>query len=282
MAFRQGFLKTKIKSKGLKHVISSWILLIGWVLSNKVISGILIIILLAPTCLGHLGWGQQVSSCGTGSVKQLKNMLHHIVIYMPWGRTRSLVDSVLWLNFSSLIAFPLFLHLLISIIINCLSLLFRTLGKLKNLKIFLQTRRRDKRGLYPGRSYRVLLSFRSLCSLILLTPEGNRGDDRSVYFLLNKGDVDSPGLEEQKSWTFFSKNSRVPGLVSIFCTMKTWSLFLTTLLYHLNKYLNINKPITKGWWSMELCNSTQKSPPIPDGNQENNFWCVFYLCTSYN
>ena len=35
-------------------MISSWILLIGWVLSNKVISGILIIILLAPTCLGSL------------------------------------------------------------------------------------------------------------------------------------------------------------------------------------------------------------------------------------
>lgn len=173
MAFRQGFLKTKIKSKGLKHMISSWILLIGWALSNKVISGILIIIILAPTCLGHLGWGQQVSSCGTGSVKQLKNMLHQIVIYMPWGRTRILVDSVLCLNFSSLIAFPLFLHLLISIIINCLSLLFRTLGRLKNLKIFLQTRSRDKGGLYPGRSYRVLLSFRSLCSLILLNPEGN-------------------------------------------------------------------------------------------------------------
>ena len=152
MAFRHRFLKAKIKSKALKHVISSWILLIGWVLSNKVISGILIIILLAPTCLGHLGWGQQVSSCGTGSVKQLKDMLHQIIIYMPWGRTRSLVDSVSWLKFSSLFAFPLFLHLLISLIINFLSLLFRTLGRPKNLKFFLQTRSRDKRGLYPGKS----------------------------------------------------------------------------------------------------------------------------------
>ena len=245
MAFRQEFLKTKIKSKGIKHMISSWILLIGWVLSNKVISGILIIILLAPTCLGHLGWGQQVSSCGIGSVKQLKDMLHQIVMYMPWGRTRSLVDSVLWLNFFSLIAFPLFLHLLISVIINSLSRFFRTLGRLKNLKFFLQTRSRDKRGLYPGRSYRVLFSFRSLCSLIFLHPEGNRGDNHSGYFLLNKGDVDSLGLEEQKSWTFFSKNSRVPGLMSAFCTMKTRSLSLTTLSYHLNKYLKINKPITK-------------------------------------
>ena len=176
-------------------------------------------------------------------------MLHQIVIYMPWGRTRSLVDSVLWLNFFSLIAFPLFLHLLISVIINSLSRFFRTLGRLKNLKFFLQTRSRDKRGLYPGRSYRVLLSFRSLCSLILLNPEGNRGDNHSGYFLLNKGDVDSLGLEEQKSWIPFAKNSQVPSLASYFELWKhDFSLWSLCHSIWTNNW-KLRNTLKRRWWS---------------------------------
>lgn len=83
IAFRQGFLKTKIKDECLKHVISLWILLIVWVLSNKVI--------FLPSW-SSLFWFQLfwvsmavVSRFHHGvlvSVKQLKKM-HRIVIYIP-------------------------------------------------------------------------------------------------------------------------------------------------------------------------------------------------------
>ena len=67
--FRQAIFKIKNKGKYLKCMIISWILQVVWVLINKMISSILIIILLAPSCFCHLGCGQQVSSCGPGFCK---------------------------------------------------------------------------------------------------------------------------------------------------------------------------------------------------------------------
>ena len=62
------------------------------------------------------------------SAEQLKDM-HQIVMYIPWGGTRTLFYC--WT-----IAFPLLLHSLTSLISNCLSLLFGTQGRPRRLKPF--------------------------------------------------------------------------------------------------------------------------------------------------
>lgn len=67
--------------------------------------------------------------------------------------------------------FSFVLHSLTSLIINCLSLLFWAQGR-PNKKWGTQ------RNLYPGGPCKILLSFSLLFSLIILSPEGNRGRTR--------------------------------------------------------------------------------------------------------
>ena len=133
----------------------------------------LVITRLAPTSLSLLGCGQQVSSQGPGFCKTTQGYVASDCYLYPLRRNQESCDSVLWLNFSCLVAFPLFLDFLISVIINCLSLLFGTLTRPQKLQLFLQKRSGDKRELYEGGHCRVKLCFSSLFSSILLNPEGN-------------------------------------------------------------------------------------------------------------
>ena len=75
------------------------------------------------------------------------------------------------LNYSFLIAFPLFLHFFISLISNCLSLLFGTQGRPRKLKPFLQRAMRDQRGFctQEGPIGSCSITSSSLLLLLLLT-----------------------------------------------------------------------------------------------------------------
>ena len=78
--FQTGDFQIKDKGKDLKCVIISWIILIDGVLINKVMSGILIIILLVRTCLAVVsGFHHEILV----SEKQLKYMLYQFIIYIP-------------------------------------------------------------------------------------------------------------------------------------------------------------------------------------------------------
>lgn len=56
----------------------------------------------------------------------------------------------------------------------------------------------DTEGTVSRKALQDPAQFQFPLSSILLNPKGNRGDDRSGYFLLNRGDVNSLGLEERK------------------------------------------------------------------------------------
>ena len=78
--FQTGDFQIKNKGKELKCEIISQILLTDGVLINRVISGILIIILLVPTCLAVItGFHHEMLV----SRKQLKDVLRQFIIYIP-------------------------------------------------------------------------------------------------------------------------------------------------------------------------------------------------------
>ena len=77
--FQTGDFQIKNKGKELKCEIISQILLTDGVLINRVISGILIIILVLTCSAVITGFHHEILVSG----KQLKDMLHQFIIYIP-------------------------------------------------------------------------------------------------------------------------------------------------------------------------------------------------------
>lgn len=98
--------------------------------------------------------------------------------------------------------FSFVLHSLTSLIINCLSLLFWAQGR-PNKKWGTQ------RNLYPGGPCKILLSFSLLFSLIILSPEGNRGRTRKgMKFWIERLSINlAEKIGFRRPWFYFWVNN---------------------------------------------------------------------------
>ena len=114
-----------LQSMGSQRVGRDWATALNWILNP-----------LVPASLGSKACGQHtvtihlcrdLSVCRTAQIYASGCYIH------PWGGTKA---PVLLLNYCFLTAFPLFLHSLTFLIINCLSLYFGTQERPRRLKSF--------------------------------------------------------------------------------------------------------------------------------------------------
>lgn len=166
-------------------MISSGVLLIGWVLSNKErflaswsslfwfqLSG-------SPWLWSALSipWGPGFCKKNSGICTTLLSIsagekLGVLWLFYGWTVVQAIITSLAWLLFLCFCIFSLVQFLTAQV---C----FLKLGRPRRPKIFLQMRNGMQRTLYPGRPHRDLLGFIPLLSSIFLNHEGNRGDDGS-------------------------------------------------------------------------------------------------------